>query len=142
MYTTFSTYPDTDAVSIVSAASKLTKFAIPEILEDFGMFITPDLMNMYRSIIKSDWDMFDMLLQTEEMVHKVVRIQNEGAEPPKLMFEKIDDKKLKFIYNSPRKMSDVAKGIIRGVANHYKEDVELTKSENPDGSVEIIITRK
>ncbi len=142
VYTTFSTYPDTEAVEIVSAASRLTKFAIPDILEDFGKFITPDLMNMYRSIIKSDWDMFDMLLQTEEMIHKVVRIQNEGAEPPRLKFERIDDKTLKFVYDSQRKMSDVAKGIIKGVADHYNEDIEMQTSQNPDQSVEIIIKRR
>ncbi len=142
IYTTFTTYPDSDALSIVTAASKITKIGIPEILEDFGYFIAPDLMNMYRSIIKSEWGMFDMLLQTEEMIHKVVRMQNAGAEPPKLEFEKVDDQTLKFIYKSKRNMADVAKGIIRGVANHYGESVELTSTTNGDGSVEVMITRK
>jgi len=140
MYLPIDTYPDEEAVAIVVAASKLTGTPVDSILEDFGEFIVPDLVSMYQSLIKPHWKTVDLLLHTEEMIHRVVRIQNPGAAPPKLQFEQLGSNELKFHYNSPRRMAAVAKGIIKGVAKHYGQTVLIREHKEPDGSSEMSIT--
>jgi hypothetical protein len=140
MFLPISSYPDADAVAIVSAASKLTNIPAERILEDFGEFIAPDLLNMYQSLVEPHWKTIELLLHTEDVIHRVVRINNKGAQPPKLQFEPVGPNELKFYYHSPRRMAAVAKGIIRGVAKHYGQTVLIREHKKPDGSSEMSIT--
>ena len=73
-------------------------------------------MSTNKSMTKPNWKTMELLLYTEETIHKAVRIKNPGAEPPRLQFQQTGPNTLKFNYNSPRQMSAVAKGIIKGVA--------------------------
>jgi hypothetical protein len=140
MFLPISTYPDADAVAIVTAASKLTNIPAERILEDFGEFIAPDLISMYQSLIEAHWRTVELLLHTEEVIHRVVRINNPGAQPPKLRFEQLGPGELKLYYDSPRRMAAVAKGIITGVAKHYGQTVLIREQRQTDGSSEMSIT--
>ncbi|MCG3116934.1 MAG: heme NO-binding domain-containing protein [Candidatus Manganitrophus sp. SA1] len=140
VYLPIQTYDDADAVAIVTAASKQTHISAEVLLEDFGEFIAPDLINMYRSMIKPEWKAMELLLHTEETIHRVVRTQNPGAKPPRLRFEQTGPNQLKLYYSSERKMSAVAKGIINGVAKHYGQAVTIRERKNADGSSEMAIT--
>jgi hypothetical protein len=140
IYMPINTDPDEEAVAIVTAASQITHTPVDHILEDFGEFIAPDLLRMYQSLLKPEWKTLELLLHTEEMIHRVVRITNPGAKPPKLQFEQAGPNQLKLYYNSPRRMAAVAKGIIQGVAKHYREAVLIREHKKPDGSSEMLIT--
>ena len=140
MFLPITTYPDAEAVAIVTAASKLTNISTEHILEDFGEFIVPDLLSMYRSLVEPHWRTIELLLHTEDVIHRVVRINNPGAQPPQLQFEQLGPNELKFNYNSPRRMAAVAKGIIKGIAKHYRQAVLIRERKKPDGSSEMSIT--
>jgi hypothetical protein len=140
MFLPITTYPDAEAVAIVTAASKLTNIPADRILEDFGEFIAPDLLSMYRALVEPEWRTIELLLHTEDVIHRVVRINNPGAQPPKLQFEQVGPNELKFSYNSPRRMAAIAKGIIKGVAKHYGQAVLIHEHKKPDGSSEMLIT--
>jgi hypothetical protein len=140
IYVTTHVYPDEEAAALVATASALTKTPADAILEDFGEFVTPALLSMYQSLINPEWKTRDLLLNTEETIHRVVRRKNPGAAPPQLRFEEMGPRQLKFFYNSPRRMSAVAKGIIKGVARHYGEKVAIQERKGPDGRVEMTIT--
>ena len=132
-------YPDEEAIKIVTAASHVTGTPGEKLLEDFGEFIAPKLLDMHKSLIKPEWKTLDLLLNTEETIHRVVRLKNPDADPPKLQFEWIGSKRLKFYYNSPRRMSAVAKGIIKGVARHYQETVTIQEQKKNDIGCEMTI---
>jgi hypothetical protein len=133
-------YPDQEIVAIVTAASKLTNTPAEHILENFGEFIVPDLMDMFRVLINPKWKTMEMLLNTETTIHTVVRLKNPGAEPPRLQFTQTGPNRLKFNYDSPRQMSAVAKGIMKGVAKHYGETIEIQERKYASGSSEMMIT--
>lgn len=128
IYLTGDTYPDAEAVALVSAASRITKQPAGAILEDFGEFITPDLIETYRPFIKSKWKTLDMIEHTEETIHKAVRLRDPGAAPPQLKSRRVSPREVEIVYKSARKMCGVAKGIARGVAKHYGEQVSVTES--------------
>jgi hypothetical protein len=139
VYLSIGAYPDAEAVAIVTAAAKLTGVSVEQLLEGLGEFMVPDLFSLYYPLIKPEWKTIEMLLQTEAVIHRVVRLQNPGAEPPKLHFEQVGPKELKFYYNSPRRMAAVAKGIMKGVANHYGESILIREQKKADGSSEMSI---
>ncbi len=139
-YMTVCTYLDSEAFAIVEAASELTGASRAALLEDFGEFIAPTLMKTHEPLINPEWGLAEFLFNTEEAIHRVVRLKNMGAQPPRLKFEQIGPNQLHFCYDSPRQMDAVAKGIIKGIAQHYGEIVTIEAWKNPDGSVDMRIT--
>ncbi len=139
LYIANNVYPDEEAFAVVKAAAKVTGTPAETILEAYGEFIAPTLMRMFQGLIKPGWKTMDMLLNTEETIHKVVRIRNPGASPPRLHFEKTAPDTLHFKYDSPRRMSAVARGIMKGVASHYGETIDIVERKGPGGSSEMTI---
>jgi len=119
------TYPDTEAVALVTAASKVTGRPAGDILEDFGLFISGDLLAMYSAHLDPSWDALDVIEHTEETVHRVVRMKTPGAAPPGLRSQRPSKDEVIVFYDSGRHMCGLAKGIVRGIAAHYKEEVQV-----------------
>lgn len=139
IYMPISVYDDSEAVGIATAAAELLDVSVADVLYEFGKFAGPNLMKMYKSTIDPSWKTEQLLLNTEQTIHKAVRVQNPDAQPPKLKFESIGPGHLHFHYDSERKMSAVAKGIMTGVADHFKEKIQFVETENEDGSVDFDI---
>jgi len=76
-----SAYPDAEAIALVGAAAARAELPVPAVLEDFGMSITPTLLSMYKSLINPGWRTLDVLENTEQTIHTVVRRRNPGAAP-------------------------------------------------------------
>lgn len=127
LYTAFGQYPDSEVVALVNAASSITGRPVNAILEDFGEFIAPSLVGMYGHLLDRSWKTLDVLEHTENTVHAVVRVQNKGAAPPKLKINRLSREEAVLIYDSPRKMCAVAKGIARGVGKHFKENILISE---------------
>lgn len=140
VYVATAVYPDEETIAIVQAASKVTGVPQEKILEGFGEFIARDLIGMYPMLIKKEWKTLELLLNTEEVIHRVVRLKNPGAQPPRLKFVQTGPNKLTLFYDSPRKMSVLARGIIKGVAAHYGETVALNERKKAEGGTEIMVS--
>jgi Haem-NO-binding len=121
-------YPDEQMVALVTTASSLTGTAIPVLLEDFGEFLVPGLIKTYRAFLRPDWRTLDTIEHTEVNIHKAVRLRNPGASPPALSVTRKGPDEVVIVYDSPRKMCGVAKGIVRGIARHYDERITLSES--------------
>ena len=139
-YMTVSTYLDSEAFAIVEAVSGLTGASKATLFEDFGVFIAPTLMKTHEPLINPKWGLAEFLLNVEEAIHRVVRLKNLGAQPPRLKFEQVGPNELHFYYDSPRRMEALARGILKGVARHYGETVAIEEWKNSDGSVDMRIT--
>ena len=124
-YDFFETYPDGEVNELVAAASRITGLPAGTLLEDFGAFIAPDLLEMYWAAVQPEWRTLDLLEHTESAIHEVVRIGQKGATPPYLNARRTAPDEVTIIYTSVRKLCAVAKGIVRGVAAHYGETVEI-----------------
>lgn len=121
------TYPDAQAITLVTTASRLTGKAAGDILEDFGEFIAPDLLSMYRAQLDPSWRTLDIIENTEQLIHRAVRVKNPGAAPPELRVVREAPDRLRLTYTSRRQMCGVAKGIARGIARERKELIRITE---------------
>jgi predicted hydrocarbon binding protein len=125
---TVESYPDSDAVALVSAASRITGKPAGAILEDFGEFITPDLMAMYGSFAPKEWKTLDFLANVEKAIHRTVRLRNPGADPPRIQATRTAANEVTIVYSSQRKMCALARGLARGVGRHFGEQVTIDES--------------
>ncbi|HSQ61864.1 MAG TPA: heme NO-binding domain-containing protein [Polyangiaceae bacterium] len=128
IYLASSAYPDEEIVALVQAASAKTGLPIPGLLEAFGEYLVPAYLGMYGHLVKPDWRALDLIEHTEETIHKVVRVRNPGALPPVLHTTRISPTELRLEYASKRRLCPVARGIMKGVAAHYKERLDVTES--------------
>ena len=124
-YTMHEMYPTQELTAIVDAASEITEIPVPALHEKFGIFLVPDLLLIYQKYIDPNWRTFDMLLNTENVMHGAVRKEDNRASPPILNVSKVNQNLLVIDYFSKRKMAGVAIGIIKGIAHYYNESDQV-----------------
>lgn len=128
MYTPLNAYPDEETLALVRTASRLTGKPMSALLEDFGEFIVPDLVSLYKALVNPEWKTLDFIEHTEQTIHRVVRLKSPGAKPPELKVTRVGPTELLMVYASGRKMCAVAKGISRGAARHFNETIAITET--------------
>ncbi len=140
IYMTVSNYLDSEVKAIMKAASEITGVSVEALFVDFGAFAVPSLMSTYEPLIDPKWCMMDLLLNLESAVYRVIRTRSPGAQPPRMTFERAGPHQLRLHYDSPRRMPALAKGFVVGIAAYYGEMVDIETEENPNGSVDMLIT--
>lgn len=117
------TYPDTEIVLLANAACAVSGKPLADLLEEFGEFMVPSLMNMYGHLMQQQWRTLDVIEQTERTAHSAVRLAEPGTAPPFLRTKRLSSEELTLIYSSPRKMCALAIGVAKGLGKHFNEEV-------------------
>ena len=122
MYFPVVDYPDEELVNLVQTASKALKVPVPEVLEDFGAYVGPELINFYHMYIKGDnLSTFDVIELAGSTIHDVIHEHNPNRHPPQLSAYRESPEVLMVYYHSHRRLCSVVKGIIRGLGEKYGE---------------------
>jgi hypothetical protein len=135
-------YPVSDIETIISYAAQSLGISGNTFKENFGESLVPDLLRLYQFHVNPEWKTFEMLENTETVMHQAVRLEARNANPPVLNVTRVDDKLLYIDYYSRRRMASLAIGIIRGIAVHYNESDRvkiIPKSDPNDERVQIRI---
>ncbi len=143
-FETMHVYPDAHLYKLLTTAAEQIGLPAEELLEKFGEFLVPDLLFMYRKLLDPAWHTLDMLEHVEERMHGAVRRDMHGASPPVLHVERLSPTTVRVHYVSPRRMSALAVGIVRGLARYYGEEdhLRITPRAYDDGDrVEILVER-
>jgi predicted hydrocarbon binding protein len=121
-------YPDAEAVQLLQTLADATNEPLPSLLERFGEFLGPHLVKVAGRHIDPAWRTLDLIENTESIIHTMVRATNPGAEPPVLQTVRQSPNELHLVYTSGRQFCILAKGIMKGVANHYKETIDIEET--------------
>jgi predicted hydrocarbon binding protein len=127
MYLASSVYPDGDALNLVTLACQMTGLTASAVLEDFGNFMVPDLIEQYRFLIKPNWGLLEFLENTEETIHKIMRF-HQGVTPPRLAVHRLSDSKVIISYGSARRLCALLRGMVKGSAKFFKEEVTVVET--------------
>ncbi|QQG40073.1 MAG: heme NO-binding domain-containing protein [Candidatus Aenigmatarchaeota archaeon] len=125
LYVPTEAYPDEEVSALVGAAVKISGASVDAILEDFGRFIAKELVSVYGALVNPDWTTLDLIENTESVIHTVVRTTTPGATPPEIKVERTSTDAAVVTYTSKRKMCSLAKGLMKGLADHYGEELEI-----------------
>ena len=119
-------YPTRELRALVQGMAQMTNTSPSKIWEQYGEFLVPDLLLVYRQYVQPEWRTYDLLLNTEAAMHGAVRKLDSRTDPPILLVTKKGNQQLVVDYYSPRKMAGVAIGIIKGIARYYQEEDKVT----------------
>lgn len=126
IYTPLRSYPDEQLVALVGAAVQLTGAEPTALLEAFGEFLVPRYLALYGKLLKPEWRTLDVIEHAENTIHRVVRMREPGALPPRLQAQRVSPNVIRLNYDSPRKLCAVARGIARGIAAHFTEQLSIS----------------
>ena len=121
-------YPDEEAITLLSALAAALNEPLGPVLESLGEFITPDLLRMARHWIRPEWKTLDLIANTEATIHETLRSEGSRTDPPRLRCERTAPDEVVVTYDSPRRLCQLARGIVRGVAGHYAEQVAIAEA--------------
>ena len=119
------TYPDTDAVAILSAIADATGRPLPTVLEEFGHYLAPHLLKVATPVIDPSWRTLDLIEHTEAIIHAMIRTTTPDASPPTLETVRQSPDELHLVYSSARRLCPLATGLMRGIAAHYGETITI-----------------
>lgn len=138
-------YGDAELLAVVIAISKATGAGPQSLLEQFGRALVPSLIAAHRHLVHPEWRTIELIANTEALIHTTLRAGDAAAQPPMLRTTKRGPHALLVIYASERRMCGVAKGIMRGVADHYGETIVVTEEScmlTGDGTCNLAVVRE
>ena len=121
-------YPDEDAIELLQKIADTCGEPLPELIERFGEFLAPHLIKVASQNIDPKWRTLDLIENTEDIIHTMVRTAKPGAEPPVLETVRHSPNELHLVYSSSRQLCLLAKGITQGLANHYGETILIEET--------------
>lgn len=138
-------YPDPQFQALLEAAANGDDpDTLHEVQVTFGRSIAPRLLHMYGTQINPAWDALDVVENAETTIHRVVRLRDPQADPPRLRSVRTSPNEVVIHYDSPRRLCGVAVGIAQGVSNHYEEEMEIEEegcTVRGDGASKIHVRR-
>lgn len=136
-YTSLGSYPDSEIMALVAAASEKLKLSPAAILRWFGKSAIPSLAIQYPAFFTAPGNVRNFLLSVNAIIHPEVRKLYSGAGCPHFQFEEMETGELIIGYSSPRKMCALAEGFIVGAADHFGEMLTVAHRDcMHDGSPE------
>jgi len=141
-YTAVGTYDHNEIVQLVSNLSSNVNVPVNDLLVIYGEYLFGTFLKSYGHFIKEAENTFEFLGSVERYIHVEVKKLYADAELPS--FDPTENGNvLELLYKSPRKLSAVAEGIIKGALKHYKEEGTIKRDFiNEDGSeVNIVVTK-
>jgi hypothetical protein len=123
-YTSMGTYPHREMLSMVVRLSELIQLPVDLLLNALGHYLFQTFHRNYPIFFKGIMHPFDLLEQIDNPIHVEVKKPYPDAELPRFETTREGDS-LVMIYRSPRKMANLAIGLIEAAAVHYDADMKI-----------------
>lgn len=126
VYVPVTEYPDEDVLALLEAAVELTGVEQSELLQSFGRFLVPRLVDTYGVHVDRDWTGLELVANVEEYIHVALREKQLSTyTPPELEAAWIDDDRVRVIYGSDRGLCHLARGLLEGVGDYFDEPLSV-----------------
>ncbi|ELY40727.1 heme NO-binding domain-containing protein [Natronorubrum tibetense] len=123
VYVPVTVYPDGDVYEIVRTAGELTDQSPRTILTQYGKWVVPPLLETYDLHIDDEWDGLELIANIQQF-HTSLRTRDMTTlTTPRIRSERIGEHHVRITYDSDRKLCDVARGAIQGVAAKFDEEL-------------------
>jgi hypothetical protein len=118
-YTAVGTYNHAEMVTLCSALSAATGENESDLVRDFGTYLSGTFSRGYPDFFSRSASFFDFLESIEAHIHVEVRKLYPDAELPSFKVAARTATRLIMDYRSPRRMGDLAEGLILGTAPKF-----------------------
>lgn len=140
VYTAVGTYDAAEMTALVGSLSERVDMPVPDLLRAYGRFLFGRFGEMYPGFFTGDGDVLDFLAGIERVIHSEVHKLYPDAELPRFTVTRPTSDQLVMVYRSPRRLGDLAEGLISGAVAHFDEPCQVTRHEEPDDPTVVTFT--
>ena len=137
IYTAVGTYPESEMIALLIQLSQKTNTSIPDLLEVFGEHLFSRFAKIYPYMFEGKNSTFEFLQPIEPYIPVEVLQLYPDALLPTLEIIPVSDNQMTMIYRSPRKLSNLAIGLMRGCSKHFNEALEISISKMEDEGAKV-----
>ena len=138
-YTSVGSYPAEEMRQLVHQLSIKSELPMGSLLESFGHVLFKGLNQAYPHFF-TETDLFKFLSSIHTYIHVEVKKLYSDAELPSLIVLNHTDQQLVLLYESPRRMGDLARGLLNASIEHYKEDIDMKEEQLDEDGVQVRFT--
>ncbi|MEM7094871.1 MAG: heme NO-binding domain-containing protein [Actinomycetota bacterium] len=136
VYSSVGTYPDSDLVALVVAATEATGLSAEEVMIAVGRKALRHLADRVPTLLEEATCAYDMLGMIHDVIHVEVMKLYEDAQPPQFTYSDLPGGGLRMGYRSPRQLDPLAEGLVHGVGDRFGEELQVTRHPaTSDGEV-------
>ena len=122
-------YPDESLLRLIDLASAHTARDVDELVFEAGVFTAETTFaRLYPAFFAAESSARAFLLTVEGRIHELVRGTIPHAGPPRLNVEPLGEDRLTIVYDSPRRLCVLLRGLTEGTARNYGQHAELEES--------------
>lgn len=125
VYTSVGTYQFSELATLLGLYCQFTESKAPEILRLFGKYLVGAFSRKWPDIFARYDGTIELLNQVEDNIHVEVKKLYPDAQLPTFNTIEIRKDSIVMDYASCRSLSDLAIGLISGVADHYGENIVI-----------------
>nr|WP_293836392.1 heme NO-binding domain-containing protein [uncultured Arsenicibacter sp.] len=142
-YTAIGTYSSHEMHQLLQSLCAEKNSTADEVLTEFGKHLFRVFLKNYPQLITASENSFHLLESVEGNIHVDVLKLYPDAELPRFHTTRIDETTLEMIYESDRRMSRLALGLILATAEHFQEQIRVeTELLEPTGKSVRFLIRK
>lgn len=128
-YTSVGTYDHEELVHLVIALSERTNISVPDLVKTFGLHLAKVFQSKFPNFFTECEDSFSFFKRVDDHIHVEVKKLYPDAELPKFTYDDSNPNFFILVYESTRQFSDLAIGLLEGVALHYNEKINIDKHD-------------
>ncbi|MCT9094690.1 heme NO-binding domain-containing protein [Haloarchaeobius sp. HME9146] len=126
LYLPVTRYPDEEFTDAIAAIAAVTDHSEETIQRDVGRFLAPDILNTFKAHVKQGWGTREILAALDG-IYKQIRKQDDESALPTVATSRLDPDTYVLEYRSEKRLCDLGKGIIEGIAAEYGDEVTISE---------------
>jgi predicted hydrocarbon binding protein len=126
IYVSTKTYADTELMGLVATASEITTIPVNTLVFSFGEYMVPHFYKRFPYLFSDVPNFIKFLMSVDQIIHVEVRKLFPDAGLPTFDYCDENEDSLTMIYKSPRKLCQLAEGLISGSAKHFNQNYKMT----------------
>ncbi len=140
VYTAVGSYPVDQIGVMVTRLSEITKVPVPDLVRAFGHHLLARFAQSHPGHFQRHPDVFDFLAAIDSDIHVEVKKLYTNATLPRFSVLSRDDTTMRLRYISPRRMEELALGLMEQLGEHAGQPLAITSE--PDGQGCVFTIRK
>ncbi|MCP4285777.1 MAG: hypothetical protein GY792_15180 [Gammaproteobacteria bacterium] len=126
-YTAIGTYNHEEILFLITTLSRMTETPVSDLVQSFGKHLFSRLASGHPEFLEGIASSLDFMELIESRIHVEVRKLYPDAELPCFEVERPTSDHLILTYRSQRPFADLAMGLIEGCADHFGEQIEISR---------------
>lgn len=134
-YTNVGTYPSQELIDMLTFIHADKKADVSALTEAFGVHTFRVLELNYGGLLQNYNGAFECIYHVDQTIHKSVRKIHPDVELPKMNAELHDNgRQLTLEYRSSRPFMHFARGLLKGCANYFSEEITIQMKDLSNGA--------